>query len=202
MSPRRVYRVTRPTRADRTRERIVEAVGRLLQDGRFHASSMEEVADAAGVSRATLYQHFRSRLDLVDALCDRLSVNPALLAIRETVALADADAALDRTLEQTVRFWASAGPMLEQLYGAAAVDPAAAGLVDRQRADRRSEIARLAARLREAGRLRAGVDERRALTVLLLLTSFETFRELRREVADEAALARLLQELARELLVA
>jgi AcrR family transcriptional regulator len=202
MSPRRVYRVARPSRADRTRERIVEAVAGLLRDGRFHASSMEEVAEAAGVSRATLYQHFRSRLDVVDALCDRLSANPALLEIRETVGLPDADAALDRTLQHAVRFWASEAAMLEQLYGAAAVDPAAAGFVDRQRADRRSEIARLAARLREAGRLRAGVDERRALTVLLLLTSFETFCELRRETADEAALAGLLQELARELLVA
>jgi AcrR family transcriptional regulator len=31
---------------------------------------MEDVAERAGVSRATLYLHFRSRLELVDSICD------------------------------------------------------------------------------------------------------------------------------------
>ena len=64
----RVYR-TRP-RADRsqaTRERITEAVRELLAEGTFHESTVEEVAVRAGVARATLYQHFRSRLELIEA---------------------------------------------------------------------------------------------------------------------------------------
>src|SRR5438093_13679239 len=130
----RVYR-TRP-RADRsqaTRERITEAVRELLAEGTFHESTVEEVADRAGVARATLYQHFRSRLELIDAICETFDANPALLQLRDVVELPDADAALADTIALTVRFWSSEDQILRQLYGAAAVDPAARDLVDRQR---------------------------------------------------------------------
>jgi hypothetical protein len=50
-------------------------------------------------------------------------------------------AALESSIENTVRFWASEEVTLAPLYGAAAIDPAARDLVDRQRADRRSEFA-------------------------------------------------------------
>src|SRR6185295_10129853 len=98
MSSNRAYRPRRVTRkAEETRARIVAAVRELLVEGTYHESTVEEVADRAGVSRATLYQHFASRLDLVDAICDTLAGHPALLAIREAVALPDAEEALERT---------------------------------------------------------------------------------------------------------
>jgi len=53
----------------RTRDRIMGAVRELLEEGAFHQSTVEEVASRAGVSRASLYQHFGSRLGLVDAMC-------------------------------------------------------------------------------------------------------------------------------------
>src|SRR4051795_1613691 len=173
--PARAYRAQRrPERAERTRERIVDAVHELLEQGTFHESTVEQVAHHAGVSRATLYQHFNSRLDLVDAICDKLAFNPALLAIRESIGLPDVEDALDQTLANTVRFWSSEDPVLSQLYGVVAVDPAAQAFVDSQREDRRGEIARLARRLR-----RKGSSERSAFSTLMLLTSYDTFRELR-----------------------
>ena len=76
--PAQAYRAQRrSTRSDRTRERIIAAVRELLAEGAFHESTVEEVADRAGIARATLYQHFRSRLDLVDGICDTFAVNPA-----------------------------------------------------------------------------------------------------------------------------
>ena len=124
-----------------------------------------------------MYQHFGSRLDLVDAICETFDANPALLELRQLVGLPDADEALARTIANTVQFWSSEDAILSQLYGVAAIDPAARDLVDRQRADRRGEMERLVRNLRDAGRLR--VAERRALALLLVLTSYETFRELR-----------------------
>src|SRR5512132_378958 len=106
--PARAYPAKgRTSRSADTRERIMSAVRELLEEGSFHESPMEAVADRAGVSRATLYQHFRSRLELVDTICDSFAINPALLTIREVVELPDADDALAQTIASTVRFWSS-----------------------------------------------------------------------------------------------
>jgi AcrR family transcriptional regulator len=192
----------RSTRAEGTRAKIMDAVRELLEEGAFHESTVEQVADRAGISRATLYQHFRSRLDLVDAICDSFSVNPALVEVREVVELPDPDAALDQTIAACVRFWASEDPVLAQLYGVVAVDPAARDLVDRQRGDRRGEMERLARHLHSAGRLRRGLGERRALSLLMVITSYDSFRELREAGLSEREATRSLQDGGRALLLA
>ena len=186
----------------RTRERIVAAVRDLLSEGKFHDATVEEVATRAGVARATLYQHFHSRFGLVDAICDTFDENPALVAIRDSARNAEPVAALESSIENTVRFWASEEAILAPLYGAAAIDPAARDLVDRQRADRRSEFALMLRRLGDAGRLRAGLNTRHALGVLLMLTSFETFEELRRHAGlSERDVTGTLQDSVRRLLL-
>src|SRR5438552_16856372 len=104
----------RTTRSRETRSRIMQATRSLLDEGRFHESTVEEVADRAGVARATVYQHFGSRLDLVDAICEAFDANPALLELRRFVELPDADEALARTIANTVRFWPSWDAILSQ----------------------------------------------------------------------------------------
>jgi AcrR family transcriptional regulator len=203
MPAARAYRpLRRSTRSAQTREKIVAAVRSLLAEGAFHEATVEQVADRAGIARATLYQHFASRLDLIDAICDTFDANPALLRIREVVELADADAALAETIAQTIRFWSSEQAILTQLYGVAAIDPAAQELVDRQREDRRGEMSRLIGHLRGARRLRSGLSERRALAQLMLLTSFESYRELRVAGLSDRELTSVLQDGARRLLQA
>jgi AcrR family transcriptional regulator len=199
----RAYRARgRPKRSEETRERIKTAVRDLLADGTFHESTVEEVADRAGVARATLYQHFRSRLELIDAICETFDENPALLRLREIVESPDADTALADTVAGSIAFWSSEDSVLRHLYGVASIDPAAQDLVDRQRADRRSELERLVRNLARAGRLRKETNERRALALLLVLTSFETFRELREAGLTDRQLTTTLQQAARELLLA
>src|SRR5690348_6215196 len=189
--PSRPYRARgRTPRSDATRERIRNAVHELLAEGRFHDSSVEAVAERAGVSRATLYQHFRSRLELVDAICETFDANPALLELREIVASPDAGDALARTIESTVRFWSTENAVLEQLYDVAAVDPAARDLVERQRGDRRTELERLVRGLDHGGWLRGTPG--RALALLLVLTSYDAYRELRAAGQTDAELTALL----------
>jgi AcrR family transcriptional regulator len=196
--PPRAYRArTRTARSGATRERIVEAVRALLAEGAFHESTVEAVADRAGVARATLYQHFGSRIELVDAICETFDANPALLELRSTVGLAEASAALAGTIETAMRFWSSEDPILRQLYGVAAIDPAAQALVDRQRADRRAELERLADTLERAG----GPKPRHAVPLLLVLTSYETYRELRQAGLTDKQLTAALQQSARDLLL-
>src|SRR3954471_15016822 len=97
--PARAHRARgRTAKGDETRRKITAAVAELMAEGTFHESTVEQVADRAGIARATLYQHFRSRLELVDAICKRFDENPALLRIRQVVELDDADAALAETI--------------------------------------------------------------------------------------------------------
>jgi AcrR family transcriptional regulator len=177
------------------------AVRELLAEGSFHETAVEQVAERAGVSRATLYQHFRSRLDLVDAICDTFDANPALQRLRQTVELSDPDAALTEVIALSIRFWATEDAILAPLYGVEAIDPAARDLVVRQRADRRSEIQRLAHHLHTRRRLRPGVGEKRATDLLMVFTSYETFRELRLSGLTDAQLTKTLQQSARTLLL-
>ncbi len=181
-----MYARRRQQRGSASRERILAAVHSLLEEGAFHETTVEEVAERAGVSRATLYGHFGSRLGLVDAICERFDANPALVALRETDDL-------DLWLERVVDFWSSEEKVLVQLYGAAAVDPAARDLVERQTRDRYSELRTL---LRALGR-----DEEDALAALGILTSFETYLELRRRLGrPKRQVVAILQRQARALL--
>ena len=74
----------RPVRADARRNvaRILEATTELIATD--PGASMERVAAAAGVSRATLYHHFHSRDALMDTLTDQSigEVTAALAAAR------------------------------------------------------------------------------------------------------------------------
>src|SRR4051812_37997193 len=198
MSPRAYRAHSRPKRSEETRERIKAAVRELLAEGTFHESTVEQVADRAGVARATLYQHFRSRLELVDAICETFDETPALLRLREIVESPDGEAALAETIAESMRFWSSEDPVLRHLYGVVSIDPAAHDLVERQRADRRGELERLVRNLARARRLR---NERRALGLLLVLTSYETFRELRESGLTDRQLTTTLQQSARDLIL-
>jgi AcrR family transcriptional regulator len=202
MPSARAYRAQQRTnRSEQTRERIMAAVRELLAEGSFHETAVEQVAERAGVSRATLYQHFRSRLDLIDAICETFDANPVLQQLRQNVVLPDPDAALNETIALSMQFWAIEDAVLAPLYGVEAIDPAARDLVERQRADRRSEIQRLAHHLHAKKCLRPGVSERRALDLLMVFTSYETFRELRLSGLTDSQLAKTLQESARTLLL-
>ena len=202
MKATRSYRSrSRSAGARETRERIVAAVRELLRVRRFHESTVEQVAARAKVSRATVYQHFRSRIDLVDAICETFDVNPALMELRRAVVLPDPQAALSRTIALSVRFWDSEDAILSGLYGVVSIDPAARDLVGRQRADRRREMRRLARHLQASGALRPEVSAARALDVLMVLTSYETYRELREARRSARRLTAELETMASALLL-
>src|SRR4051812_41248856 len=121
MSSTRPYRARPPRpRSAGTREKITATVREMLAEGTFHVATVEQVADRAGVSRATVYQHFASRLDLVDSVCDVMGVNPALVQLRKDVVLPDAAVALEKTIGGSVAFWISESPVLTALYGVVA----------------------------------------------------------------------------------
>lgn len=68
-------RATRMPR-DQRRVQLLEAANDVFTTKGYHAAAMDDIADAAGVSKPVLYQHFPSKLDLylalLDSSCDRL----------------------------------------------------------------------------------------------------------------------------------
>ncbi len=192
----------RQKRSVLTRARIVTAVRALLAEGSFHRSTVDAVAERAGIARATLYQHFGSRLELLQAACDSFSANPSLAAVEDSVVLPDPADALVETIWNFTGFWASEDEVLAQVYGVAAIDPAARDLVDRQRADRRTSVERLVSHLRRVDALRPKLTDKRAVALLMTLTSYETYRELCLAGLSERKVEKTLRQTARELLLA
>lgn len=63
----------RRAQAEATRVRILDAVGRLLQEAPDGALGFEEVAAAAGTDRRTVFRHFANKEALLAAFWDRLN---------------------------------------------------------------------------------------------------------------------------------
>jgi hypothetical protein len=136
-------------------------------------------------------------------VCETIGQSPEFRAAKDATERDDTGVALDELVANSVRFWAAHERLLEPLYGVAAVDPAAARLVERQRRDRTSVLARFARRLHRERRLAGGVGEQRALALLLVVTSFETYLELRRHAGlAERQVVRTLHGWARTSLLA
>jgi AcrR family transcriptional regulator len=58
----------RDQQAELTRDLILDALARLVSDEGVHDFSIQRVADVAGVSHRTVYRHFSSREELLEAL--------------------------------------------------------------------------------------------------------------------------------------
>ena len=64
----------RQDRGQATREQLVSEATRLFAERGFEATSVEAVLDAAGVSRGSLYHHFKSKEALFEAVLDAAEV--------------------------------------------------------------------------------------------------------------------------------
>ena len=88
--------------AERREQLLRTAVGVFAEHG-YHATSMNDVAEAAGVTKPVLYQHFSSKRELFIELLDDIGAE-----LRDTIAKATADAAGPRQqIEQGFRAYFS-----------------------------------------------------------------------------------------------
>jgi AcrR family transcriptional regulator len=55
---------------DQRRVQLLDAANEVFTSKGYHAAAMDDIAEAAGVSKPVLYQHFPSKLDLYLALLD------------------------------------------------------------------------------------------------------------------------------------
>ena len=58
-------RLTREEKKAQTRERLIEAAAKVFAEKGFAATSLDEVADAAGLTKGAVYSNFENKEDLV-----------------------------------------------------------------------------------------------------------------------------------------
>ena len=200
MATRR-YTTARRSDSSETVDRVLEAAERLIKEGKFHAATMDELAVNAGVSRATIFNRFRSKLGVLEALFTRGMEGPEMAAIQEALALEDPVAALDASVEAGCTIWEAYGFVHLQLQAVGVLEPEATALVDQQRDEQRADLEGLTRRLAKSGRLRPGLSQARATATLHMLTSLESFLWLRQGYGLSLRQTReTLAELARTLL--
>jgi len=194
-------RYAAPRRTAATTDRVLAAAAELAAEDRFHTATMEELAQRAGVSRATVFTRFQSKLGVLEALTRRCQGGPEIQAIRDAIEIDDPAGALDALLAASCEFWELQGFILAQLKAIVVLEPEASTLIDEQRREQRVVIERLVRRLDQAGRLRPGLTRPRATASLHLLTGLESYAELRQGSGlSQRHAAEMLTELARTLL--
>jgi AcrR family transcriptional regulator len=160
---------------------VLDAAERLIREDAFHLATMDELAAAAGVSRATVFNRFGSKLGVLQALFAQGMEGPEMDAIREALELEDPLAALEAVIEASCAIWDAHAFVHEQLQAIVVLEPGASALVERQREEQRADLGALAKRLSRAGYLRTGLTAPRAAATLHPLTSLESFLWPRRE---------------------
>jgi AcrR family transcriptional regulator len=178
------------TRQAQSAELVLEAADGLVREGAFHLATMEEIARRAGVSRATVFTRFGSKLGLLEALYRRCENGPDMAGLRAALEHENPVDALDATIAAACVLWENGGALLEQLKAIVVLEPGASTLIAAQRADQRGALTHLVAGLAREPGLRPGMTKPRAVATLHMLTSLESYGELRREGGLSQAQAR------------
>lgn len=69
---REYVRARREERKDEKREKILNTAFRVFVERKIEAVSMGEIAEAAGIGRATLFRYYPNKLELVIAVCTKV----------------------------------------------------------------------------------------------------------------------------------
>jgi AcrR family transcriptional regulator len=174
-------RYARPAGTPDTVERVLEAAEASVRAGGFHTVTMEELASQAGVSRATLFSRFGSRLGVLEALSVRCDGSPEIQALGDALAIEDPVDSLEALLDASCRVWEQWGGVQRHLRALVVLEPEVRPLIEAQRTFQRDSLLVLARRLAKDSALVEGISPQRAAAVLHLLTGLETFVELRED---------------------
>lgn len=184
---RRYHAPRRAQAAAQTRSRIREAASALFVEHGYVATTIRDVARAAGVGERTVYAAFPSKADLFRHVLDVATVgdeDPVAVAarpeIRDAFRQADPRTAISETIGYTVALFERAGDLIMVTVQAADADAdmrAAAGAGS----DATRQLWRtLTGTLHDAGALRPGLTAQTAADLLYALASPHTHQLLRR----------------------
>jgi AcrR family transcriptional regulator len=165
----------RAAQAQETRRSIVAAATRLYAEDGYGATTIDAVADAAGVSRKTVFTAVGGKLDLL-----RLALDWAVAGDDQAVALSDR-AAIRRMLEEHepravltgfaalfVAIGTRVGPLYGALEVAAGMEPGARDLVEKSQRSRLDDARKVVRRLRDLDALSTHITSKEAVDLVWL----------------------------------
>ena len=183
-----------PTRRElvkTTRTRILDAAARLMRECGPRGFSMDLLAREAGVARATVYEHFRSKHALLDELAS--STSRALTLNGQSLPIDNPLTALRDMLGAVCRHWCDHDGAIRELRTLVAVTGNDAPTDGIDAGYLRCIVEAIAA----SGQLRPRWSTEDAVDALAVLTSYPTFERLRRANArTPAEIETLLAKLA------
>ena len=201
MKPRRYRLGQRQASVEQTRSRIIAAARDLLASaGGFADFTIDAVARQAGVARMTVYYQYRSKVGVLEALCDSLAARGQIERLGAAFGQPDPGDALAALIAVFVGFWASDRLVIRRVRALVALDPDFAQVVQARDERRREGLRVIVGRL-AAAHGRPGPEAlNETIDVLHTLTSFETFDALAGQGRSPAEVEALLQRLARAVL--
>ena len=166
----------RAAHAGQTRRSIIAAATRLFVESGYGATSMDDIAEAAGVSRATVFAAVGSKAALLKTAYD-----VALVGDDELVALPDRPESrairaepdprryMERYAALVVDLGARVAPIYEAIRGAASADVDIRPVWEKIQQERRVGSSHVVADAASKGPLRSGIDPERAADVVWVL---------------------------------
>ena len=167
----------RARQAAQTRRDILHAARGLFAAKGYAATSVAEIAAAAGASVQTIYDSVGSKAQLVTALNDLVDEEGGVAPLaRRIPSETDPRALLEIAVSITHNICKRCGDIIGAVYGAANVEPALALLRDESRRRHREGIARLTGRLADLDAVRPELEQERAAEMIAALTDPQVVR--------------------------
>jgi AcrR family transcriptional regulator len=167
----------RDERAQVTRRRIADAARGLFRTRGYGATTLQAVAEEAGVAVQTVYAVYGSKAGILHELRDTVLRQPAAEALYEqAMSEAGAERKLELFASSIRQRWESGHDVVAIHRDAGATDPSVRDEVEQVLGMRRRGIARLAQSLE--GELTPGTDLSHVTAVLDALTLPEVYAEL------------------------
>lgn len=106
-----------------TRTRILQEAAKLFTEKGYEATSVQDIAQALGLSKAALYHHFRSKEEILYAI-SLLALEGLVAAGEKALEVADPKAALLRFMEAHARYFEENRPFfVAMLQGLQSLSP-------------------------------------------------------------------------------
>lgn len=167
----------RAQQANATRRAVLDAANRLFSTDGYGRTTMDAVAEAAGLSVATVYLLFRTKLGLISALVREATEDPAL-DVRQVLVAADVEAKVRVGAGLIRQLHERTSGIVATLRAGVGNDSGLEALWHEWQARHLAGVERVASHLAATHNLRPGLAATEAADVLYVLAGAETYREL------------------------
>lgn len=166
----------RQQQAGETRQAMIDAARRLFAEVGYQATTIDAIAEEAGVSSPTVYAVFGSKRGLMLAISDDMDVRADFAAVeREVAAARTAHDQLRLLVAGQVNFFSKNADFLQPLREAGRTDESLGLLWTEGHKRHHAAYVRMARQWAEMNALRPGLDQKEAADTMSALTWIDLY---------------------------